>query len=401
MKEPIHISGIGFSSPLGHTWEEHRENFVQKSPLITGIPYYDTSGSAVPFGGIVRDLDLSLLPKRKLTKLLSHKDRLGVLSACAASREAKLADSPIAGHRIGCYVNTSSSQFADIFPYFDSVLDCVSADQTHFDSHKFGPLAASRVNPLAATKVLLNGALAHICQIFQITGPNQSTMDLELGTVAIWQEACRALQAEEVDAALVVAIAAPFDPIQLSDKSFAKRLRQWDSGTTLADAKAQLTHGNQFQWGLIPAEGAVTLVLEREDSLKKRRITSLGQVGTPCLDWGLNWTQHEQHEQLKSLLAAEPLTTLVVAGPEADPTASQRPALSSLGTCGYMFEAHPLWQLAMGISLWHSDSVAHDWFAGQKIPSPLSAIERITASVSSPIGVGLLPIEKPTQQPEI
>ena len=253
----IVISGVGVNSPLGSMPEEIWESLNIRKHGFEDIKSLE--GVSYRKGGVAKDVELKLLKKRKLGKMVNRKDVMAMLAAQKAIADANISsENP---ERSGIYVGACSTQLGDFMPYFETMLDCVSEDQKHFSSQIFGSVFKEKINPLAALKVLMNSSLAYLSNLYDIRGPNANFMDFEVSGSAALMAATEAIKEGAIDWALVGAMAEPFDPFKMNE--FYARGWTKTQNTPIAIMR-------QEDQGTIFSECAVFFVVESEENFARR-----------------------------------------------------------------------------------------------------------------------------------
>jgi 3-oxoacyl-(acyl-carrier-protein) synthase len=213
----IVISGTGYVGHVGTTVDDLIEYFGSESILKNPIEIFDTTNSPIKDGGVIANLKDITLPIAKSRKSLSRRDLMGVGAAWQAFDDAKLVMGGFDPYQAGAFMAVSFSPIGDLLPYFDGVLSCIDSSTQEFDSATFGRKANEHINPLAAVRILTNGAVANICQSMDIRGPNGSVMHDICGFYDALSQAVNSIKEGYCQWALVGTSFAPFEPFLLAD----------------------------------------------------------------------------------------------------------------------------------------------------------------------------------------
>jgi 3-oxoacyl-(acyl-carrier-protein) synthase len=256
----MYINSLGLVGPistadLGRFWKLEHSVFQN---ITQYLPHCDVAETNLQFGGVAKPLDGRDLPNRKLSKLVERKDLL-----CLHAVAAAIADFPdlsrVIPERRGVFVGACATQLGDLMPYFEAVPECVDRKAATFCTDTFGELVLERVNPIAAVRVLMNGALAHVAQVFDCRGANVSFVDGRMSGLFALESALTSLARDEIDVAIVAAMTAPFDPFQIADGFLFEGL-----GPQGDDINQQCRPYDFSSAGRVLSEGAVAFVIQRE-----------------------------------------------------------------------------------------------------------------------------------------
>jgi 3-oxoacyl-(acyl-carrier-protein) synthase len=225
----IVISGTGYVGHVGCSVADLIEYFGSEGFLKNPIEIFDTTNSPIKDGGVLGDLKDISLPIAKSRKGLSRRDQMGVGAAWQAFQDAKLVLGGFDPYQAGAFMAVSFSPIGDLLPYFDGVLSCLDHSTNEFDSASFGRKAREHINPLAAVRILTNGAIANICQSMDIRGPNGTVMHDVCGFYDALSQAVLCIQEGYCQWALVGTSFAPFEPFLLADlceQGFSKHMSE-------------------------------------------------------------------------------------------------------------------------------------------------------------------------------
>lgn len=201
------------------------------------------------------------LKTRKMLKMMGKQDRLAVVAAGLAARQAGL-DEETLERRTGLYLVSGHIPFQadDIWPLAEHSTD----PQGHFSMPLFAGQGLDQVNPLLTFRCLPNMPIFHVSYNLGIQGPSMTSFPGLGQFYQILEQALWALSEGEIEVALVGAVA--------------------DQNNFLVDY-----HWRRTGQGHRRPDAAGFLVLRRGQSgLARLRSVSLGYDGAPGQDypWG-------------------------------------------------------------------------------------------------------------------
>ncbi len=278
------ITGVGLATPISHSFSSLASALVEGYCGIKPIDLYNTTGCSISYAGQCMQLDTLDIPNKKIKKLLNRKDLLNVLAATSAMSHSGFLDQkddldPLRG---GVFVGSCSTQIDDFSPYFESALDCIGENNESFNSSKFGSECLERINPLAAMKVLMNGGLAHISQLFNAQGVNGNIINGDTSGLEAIIAACQAIERQEADWCIAGAVSAPIEPFQMSQAFHSGLLAQQEHASESLSSLIRPYSNDPH--GTCLGEGAVYFIIENEDHAKQRNAKRFGSI----LGYGLS-----------------------------------------------------------------------------------------------------------------
>jgi 3-oxoacyl-[acyl-carrier-protein] synthase II len=265
----VAITGIGLSTALGDdlaaniaSWWEGRTHFSEAS-AASGL-----AGTSVKYAGECPEPPSAKLPDRKVKKILTRKDVIGMVTALQAAADAGI--TPCSGNftpdRFGMYVGAGSTQIKDLTPYFPLVRQCV--ENGVFDSARFGTDMAALVNPMVVLQTLMNNTLCFTSIALDIRGVNSNFMDFNVSGLRAVGEAFRSIQSGRADLCLAGGVASPVEPFHIGTGINSGYLaRTAEMGLPAAEV---LRPYDESRCGTVLSEGASFLLLEREDHARAR-----------------------------------------------------------------------------------------------------------------------------------
>jgi len=265
----VFITGRSALTASGATAEETWNAVFSGKSGIDEIKQWDLTQWSHRLGGELKDFQpAKMLPDRKLIKVISRQDVIGLNAAIQAVEHSQM------------------------IPYRDT-LDCTEAfnDQTaiyvgspgnkYFQQYDFLPLMAKtqgdmqnfakqlfdEVHPMWLLRILPNNVLAYTGITYGFKGPNHNVTNHAVGGTQAILEAYHAIRSGQAERAVVVAYDMGVEPQALF---YYKQLG------VLSDR--HLKPFDQEHDGTVLADGAAALVLESEASVRSRSATCYGEI---------------------------------------------------------------------------------------------------------------------------
>ena len=271
VEDNVLITGLGAVACAGPSAGTIWESVLSGRSGIGRIAQWDSSGWAFPLGGEIAGFDpRALVPDRKLHKLLSRADLLGLNAAGQA-----LADSGLPAWREGLdesgrrelnertavVCSSGGENYRNQYDYFPLL------DKARGDLNAFGAELTSTVNPMWLLRTLPNNVLCYTGVTAGFKGPNANFTSHSAGGALAIIEAARMLRDGEADRALVVGYDATVEPQSVL----------YFAGLGLLSATA-IRPFDAERDGSILGEGAAALLLETRAAAEERGAVARGGV---------------------------------------------------------------------------------------------------------------------------
>jgi len=260
-KKRVYVSGYAALSAGGHDVAEHWQN------LMAGKTCLQASADGLnALEGLVQNFVWQqALPDRKLQKLISKQDILGLYVAIAAMQQAGLSDlvaaNPDYADKTGVFVGSPGNKYFQQYDFLPLIA------QSKGEMQAFGQHLFEQVHPMWLLRILPNNVLAYAGILLGCKGINHNFTNHAVSGMQALIEAYWALQTGQADRILVVA----YDLGQEQQAQF-----YYDKLGVIA--KQGLYPFGQDHGGTVLAEGAAALVLETEDSLVERKGQPLAEL---------------------------------------------------------------------------------------------------------------------------
>lgn len=264
----VFITGLSALSASGETAEKTWESVLAGRHGLESLQNWDVSGWPVQIGGELKNFQpAKMLPDRKLIKVISRQDVMGIHAAVSAVEHSAmiphrdtLADTNDFNEQTAVFVGSPGNKYFQQYDFLP--LLAKTNDMKGFAEHLF-----EEVHPTWLLRILPNNVLAYAGITYGFKGPNHNITNHAVSGSQAIIEAFQAIKCGQAQRAVVVAYDMGVEPQSLFyyDKLGVvspTHLRPFD-----------ITHN-----GTVLAEGAAALILESEASVLARNATCYGEV---------------------------------------------------------------------------------------------------------------------------
>ena len=269
------ITGTGAVCGAGLTMADIWNALETGRSSIAPIAQWDASAWPAPNAAEVKADNRTLVPDRKLHKMISRTDLFGLYAADLAVQESGLdlhretLDEEAAAQfsdRSGVFVGSGGGTYGNAYDFFPLIT------AAHGDLRTFGRELSNTVNPMWLLRNLPNNVLCHVGIRHNLKGTNACITNQCVGGVLAAAEASEAIRTGEADRAVVVGHDAPVEPETV--------LYYHHVGLLSSDA---LRPFDSERAGTILGEGAAAAVFEKPADARNRGATILGEfLGSGC-----------------------------------------------------------------------------------------------------------------------
>ncbi len=265
----VFITGRSALTASGATADETWDAVLAGESGIDEIKQWDLAQWSHRFGGELKDFQpAKMLPDRKLIKVISRQDVIGLNAAIQAVEHSQMIPYR---DTLGCpdsfneqtaiYVGSPGNKYFQQYDFLPLLA------KTQGDMQCFANQLFDEVHPMWLLRILPNNVLAYTGITYGFKGPNHNVTNHAVGGTQAILEAYHAIRTGQADRAVVVAYDMGVEPqalfyyTQLGVVS-ERHLKPFDSehdGTLLAD-------------------GAAALVLESEASVRARSAVCYGEL---------------------------------------------------------------------------------------------------------------------------
>lgn len=265
----VFITGRSALTASGATADETWNTVLAGQCAIDAINYWDLSKWSHRLGGEIRDFQpAKMLPDRKLIKVISRQDAMGINAAVQAVEHSKmiahrdsLDNADLFNEQTAVYVGSPGNKYFQQYDFLPLLA------KTHGDMRSFGSQLFDEVHPMWLLRILPNNVLAYTGITYGFKGPNHNVTNHAVGGTQALLEAYHAIRSGQAERAVVVAYDMGTEPQALF---YYEKL-----GVV---SHRHLKPFDKDHDGTILAEGAAALVLESETSAKSRTAACYGEI---------------------------------------------------------------------------------------------------------------------------
>ena len=256
-KRRVVVTGLGTINPLANTVENTWNKLLDGVSGIDNITSFDTSILPVTFAGEVKDFDANEYMGKQHARKLDRSAHLSIFATEQALKDAKIDTEKRLGTNVGIVFGTGIGGIG-------ATEDAVRI----FDSR--GP---SRINPLAITQLMPNSSTGQVAIKFGIEGPSLTITTACAASANAVGEAKNLIENGIVDMVITGGTESGTTPMTIA--AFAQIRALSTKNETPTEACRPFDKNRD---GFVMAEGSTVLVLESEESAKKRGVDIYGYV---------------------------------------------------------------------------------------------------------------------------
>jgi len=272
----IVFTGVGAVCGAGKTVDEIWDAIQSGRSAVAPITRWDASRWPVRVAAEVAADNRTLVPDRKLHKMISRTDMFGLYAADLAVQQSGLLahrekmDASTGAHfddRSGVISGSGGGTYASSHDYLPLLT------VANGDLKKFGHELSNVVNPMWLLKNLPNNVLCHVGIRYNFKGSNACITNQCTGGVMAVAEAAASIRAGEADRMTAVGHDAPFEP--------ETALNYHRLGLLAEDA---LRPFDRERHGTVFGEGSGAVILETAADATARGASILGEfLGSGCV----------------------------------------------------------------------------------------------------------------------
>lgn len=264
----VFVTGLSALTACGENVEQTWESVLAGETGIAEITQWDLSSWPSRLGGELKNFQpAKMLPDRKLIKVISRHDAMGINAAMQAVNHSQmisyrdsLDDATVFNDETAVFVGSPGNKYFQQ----DDFLPLLA--KTGGDMRAFADELFNEVHPTWLLRILPNNVLAYTGISYGFKGPNHNiTNHAVSGTQAIL-EAYQAIRSGQAERAVVVA----YDLIEPQSLFYYDKL-----GVLSATGLKPFDSAHD---GTILAEGAAAFVLESEESARARGASCFAEV---------------------------------------------------------------------------------------------------------------------------
>ena len=256
-KRRVVITGLGTINPLGNNVTSTWEKLTNGISGIDHITQFDTSSLPVTFAGEVKDFDANDYMGKQHARKLDRSAHLSIYATEQALQDAGFDTKERLGPNVGIVFGTGIGGIG-------ATEDAVRV----YDSR--GP---SRINPLAITQLMPNSSTGQVAIKFGIEGPSLTITTACAASANAVGEAKNLIENGIVDMVITGGTESGTTPMTIAAFAQIRALSTKNETPTKACSPFDKNRD-----GFVMAEGSTVLVLESEESAKKRGVDIYGYV---------------------------------------------------------------------------------------------------------------------------
>lgn len=273
MKKRIVVTGMGCITALGKNVADTWNAIKEGRSGIHKISSWNTEDWEYSLGAEINDFDPKQFIDRKLLKLISRHDVMGIAAADQAIQQSSvlpyretLSDPTLFNEQTGLFVASPGNKFNQQYDFFPLLT------QTNKDLKKFGEELNSVVHPMWLLRNLPNNVLAHVGILNNFKGANQNIVNHSVGGSQAILEATHALKLGTIERAVVVSYDSTIEP----------QTQMYYAALGVL-SKQGIKSFDQQRDGTVLAEGAGSIMLETLESAEQRGAKIYGEIiGGAC-----------------------------------------------------------------------------------------------------------------------
>lgn len=256
-KRRVVVTGIGTINPLANNVENSWSNLISGKSGIDNITLFDTTNLPVKFAGEVKDFDANDYMGKQHARKLDRSAHLSIFAAEQALLDAGLDTESRLGDEVGIVLGTGIGGIG-------ATEDAVRIYDTR------GP---SRINPLAITQLMPNSSTGQVAIRFGIEGPSLTITTACAASANSVGEAKNLIERGVVDTVIAGGTESGTTPMTIGAFAQIRAL-----STNNESPKEACRPFDKNRDGFVMAEGSTILVLENEETAKKRGAKIYGYV---------------------------------------------------------------------------------------------------------------------------
>ncbi len=267
----IVITGIGCVTPIGIGREAFWSSLQAGKCGIRQIHVTQDERQIAYYGGVIEDFDgKQFITPRKALKVMSREVQLSYAAAHLAWKDADFGGAQLEPERMGVIYGSEviASDIQDVLP---ATLACAKDGQMDFSvwGHEF----SKHIMPLWMLRNLPNMPACHVGIAIDARGPNNTIALEEVGSLLALQEAAGIIARDQADLMVVGAIGS-----RVSLSRLVYRIPGIYDQQPLDERRTRCLPFDARRTGIVPAEGAGAMVLERRSHAVRRGATIYGTL---------------------------------------------------------------------------------------------------------------------------
>lgn len=265
----VFITGRSALTAAGDTAQTTWNALLAGASGIDEIKYWDLSSWEYRLGGELKNFQpAKMLPDKKLMKVISRHDVMGINAAVQAVEHSRMNDYKDSltsvdefNDQTAVYVGSPGNKYFQQYDFLPLIAK-TKGNMQEFAQHLF-----DEVHPMWLLRILPNNVLAYTGITYGFKGPNHNITNHAVGGAQAILEAYHAIRSGQAERAVVVAYDMGIEPQSLF---YYEKLGVLSS--------RHLKPFDKEHDGTLLAEGAAALVLESEASVNARSARCYGEL---------------------------------------------------------------------------------------------------------------------------
>lgn len=260
-QDRVFITGLSALTSCGATADDTWAAITAGQNGLSELNHWDISSWTHRMAGEIKNFQpAKMLPDRKLLKVISRQDVMGIYAATQAVEQSQimsyrdtLDNAEQFNDETGVYVGSPGNKYDQQYDFLPLL------SKTGGDMQAFAKQLFSEVHPMWLLRILPNNVLAYTGITYGFKGTNQNVTNHGASGMQALIEAYYAIKTGQASRAVVVAYDVPTEPQALF---YYEKL-----GVLSTNNLKPFDNGHD---GTILAEGAAAIVLESEASVRAR-----------------------------------------------------------------------------------------------------------------------------------
>ncbi len=265
----VFITGLSALTASGATADETWESVLAGHCGIEQIKQWDISSWSHQLGGELKNFQpAKMLPDRKLLKVISRQDVMGINAAVQAVEHSQLIQyrdtlesTEVFNDETAVFVGSPGNKYYQQYDFLPLIAK-TDGNMTSFATQLF-----DEVHPTWLLRILPNNVLAYTGITYDFKGVNHNVANHAVGGIQAVIEAYHTIKQGQAERAVVVAYDVGTEP---------QALFYYEKLGVISEQ--HLKPFDESHDGTIMAEGAAALVLESEASARARGAVCYGEV---------------------------------------------------------------------------------------------------------------------------
>jgi 3-oxoacyl-[acyl-carrier-protein] synthase II len=279
MAERVVITGMGIVCPLGHDVETVWEAMMAGKSGMAKTTIFDASTFPSTFGAEVKNYDAAKYTKNQhLHKYGNRGSGFAIGAAVQACKQAGIdieTDEPGDGidrSRLGIYLGAGEGS-VDNDVFFEAIVKAWNIDKSEMDWGKWAEVAFGKMSPMRELEQEPNMPAAHIAMLTGARGPTRSCLTACAASTQAVGEAMMIIRRGDADVMIAGGAHSMIHPLGLTGFNRLTALSTRNDSPETASRPFTASRD-----GFILGEGGAILILESENSAKKRGVEILAEV---------------------------------------------------------------------------------------------------------------------------